>query len=59
MPAPYYRDDRITLHTGDATEVLAGLPDASVHCVVTSPPTGTCETMALDAGSMATQPAST
>jgi DNA modification methylase len=37
-PAPYYRDDRITLHTGDAAEVLARLPEASVHCVVTSPP---------------------
>lgn len=38
MTAPYYRDDMVTHHTGDATNVLAGLPDASVHCVVTSPP---------------------
>jgi DNA modification methylase len=38
MPPASYRDDRITLYTGDATDVLAELPDASVHCVVTSPP---------------------
>ena len=38
MPTSSYRDDRITLYTGDATDVLAELPDASVHCVVTSPP---------------------
>jgi DNA modification methylase len=35
---PYYSDDTVTLHVGDATEVLAALPDASVDCVVTSPP---------------------
>ena len=38
MPTPYYRSDGVILHTGDATDVLAGPPDASVHCVVTSPP---------------------
>lgn len=27
-----------TVHTGDASELLAGLPTSSVHCVVTSPP---------------------
>jgi len=35
---PFYTDDRVTLHVGDAAEVLAGLPAASVDCVVTSPP---------------------
>jgi DNA modification methylase len=38
MSTPYFRDDAVTLYTGDAIEVLAGLPEASVHCVVTSPP---------------------
>lgn len=36
--APYYADDTVTLLHGDAREVLAGLPTASVDCVVTSPP---------------------
>lgn len=35
---PYYRDGEVTLHTGDATEVLATFPAGSVDCVVTSPP---------------------
>ena len=30
--------ERVTLWTGDAREVLAGMPDASVDCIVTSPP---------------------
>ncbi len=30
--------ERVTLWTGDAREVLAGMPDASVDCCVTSPP---------------------
>ncbi|SEP54516.1 DNA-methyltransferase [Amycolatopsis saalfeldensis] len=34
----HYRDDAVTLYTGDATTTLAGLPDRSVDCVVTSPP---------------------
>lgn len=34
----YYRDPHIQLHVGDATTVLATLPDGSVDCVVTSPP---------------------
>ncbi|HEU0086082.1 MAG TPA: site-specific DNA-methyltransferase [Pseudonocardiaceae bacterium] len=38
MITPYYRDDQITLYTGDALDVLAELPTSSVHCVVTSPP---------------------
>lgn len=37
-PAPFYADDSVTLYTGNAVEVLRGLPAASVHCVVTSPP---------------------
>jgi len=35
---PYYEDDRSTIYHGDAAEVIASLPDASVDCVVTSPP---------------------
>lgn len=35
---PYYQDDHVTLYHGDALAVLADLPDASVDCVVTSPP---------------------
>lgn len=38
MTTTYYRDDTITLYTGDAIDALASLPDASVDCVVTSPP---------------------
>lgn len=34
----YYADDTITLHHGDSLAVLADLPDASVDCIVTSPP---------------------
>jgi site-specific DNA-methyltransferase (cytosine-N4-specific) len=34
----HYEDDQITLHRGDALEVLRTLPDESVNCVVTSPP---------------------
>lgn len=35
---PYIEDQDFTLHVGDVREVLAGLPDESVHCCVTSPP---------------------
>ncbi|MGC7097672.1 DNA-methyltransferase [Amycolatopsis lurida] len=38
MPQRHYNDHGITLYTGDASAVLAGLPDGSVDCVVTSPP---------------------
>ncbi|MFE6611958.1 DNA-methyltransferase [Amycolatopsis sp. NPDC057786] len=34
----YYRDETVTLYTGDATATLAGLAEKSVDCVVTSPP---------------------
>jgi len=34
----YYQDDAVTLYHGDAREVLAGLPDASVKAVLTDPP---------------------
>lgn len=37
-PPPYYRDEQVTLLLGDALEVLRTLPDASVDCIVTSPP---------------------
>lgn len=35
---PYYADDQVTLHHGDALEVLRTLPAGSVDCCVTSPP---------------------
>ena len=34
----YYQDESVTLHLGDALEVLRTLPDQSVDCCVTSPP---------------------
>lgn len=38
MTVEAFLDGRVTLHVGDVREVLATLPDASVNCVVTSPP---------------------
>lgn len=35
---PYYQDDFVTLYHGDSREVLRGLEDASVDCVITDPP---------------------
>lgn len=35
---PYYQDEQVTLHHGDAGTVLATLPGESVDCIVTSPP---------------------
>jgi site-specific DNA-methyltransferase (adenine-specific) len=35
---PYYADGRVVLYGGDALEVLAALPDASVDAVITDPP---------------------
>lgn len=32
------QDPDFTLYQGDALDVLRGLPDESVHCCVTSPP---------------------
>ena len=37
-PFLYRRSGPVTLHLGDARQVLAALPDASVDCLVTSPP---------------------
>lgn len=34
----YYEDESVTLHHGDALDVLRTLPDQSVDCCVTSPP---------------------
>lgn len=38
MSAPYYSDDQVTLHHGDALDVLRTLPDQSVNSCLTSPP---------------------
>ena len=38
LPEPYYQDTLATLYLGDVREVLAQLPEESVHCCVTSPP---------------------
>lgn len=35
---PYYSDDTVTLHHGDALAVLREMPSDSVDCTVTSPP---------------------
>jgi DNA modification methylase len=35
---PYYTDDWLTVYAGDCREVLPTLPEASVDCIVTSPP---------------------
>lgn len=35
---PYFADDSVTLHHGDALDVLRALPDGSVDSCVTSPP---------------------
>ena len=37
-PGQYYSDDTVTLLLGDAHDVLAGLSNESVDCIVTSPP---------------------
>ncbi|GAA3745423.1 site-specific DNA-methyltransferase (cytosine-N4-specific) [Spinactinospora alkalitolerans] len=38
MIAPAYDDGRVRLYYGDARTVLTEFPDASIDCVVTSPP---------------------
>ncbi|BBB42830.1 hypothetical protein MASB_33960 [Mycobacteroides abscessus subsp. bolletii BD] len=35
---PYYQDDSVTLHHGDALDVAMALPDGAADCIVTSPP---------------------
>ena len=35
---PYYSDDQVTLHHGDALDVAREMPSGSVDCIVTSPP---------------------
>src|SRR5699024_7030585 len=35
---PYYEDESVTLHHGDALDVLREMPGQSVDCCVTSPP---------------------
>jgi len=36
--APYFQNDHVTIHQGDAISVLRSLPQESVQTVVTSPP---------------------
>ena len=35
---PYYEDDNVTLHHGQAFDIVREMPDESVDCIVTSPP---------------------
>lgn len=37
-PVSYYQDDSVTVYHGDALDIARQLPDASVDCIVTSPP---------------------
>jgi DNA modification methylase len=43
-PLPVYDHERVTVHLGDCLDVLAGLPDSSVHAVVCDPPYGLSDT---------------
>jgi DNA modification methylase len=38
QPAPWWSAGPVTLHVGDAHDVLTEMPDESVDCIVTSPP---------------------
>lgn len=38
MPEPYYTDEQVTLHHGDALTVASELPTGAADCIVTSPP---------------------
>jgi len=38
VTTPFYSDNLATLYQGDVREVLAEMPDESVHCAITSPP---------------------
>lgn len=38
MSAPYYQDEHLTLHHGDALDILRRMDAGSVDCIVTSPP---------------------
>lgn len=38
MMTPYYQDDSVSLHHGDALDVAKKLPNGAVDCIVTSPP---------------------
>ena len=35
---PYYEHNRVSIFQGHIVDILQGMPDESVHCVVTSPP---------------------
>lgn len=35
---PYWEQDRLTIYHGDCLRVLAGIPDGSIHSIVTDPP---------------------
>jgi DNA modification methylase len=38
MPDPFYQHAGVTIHHGNALDVLRSLPEASVNCCITSPP---------------------
>ena len=46
----------VGIRTGDAREVLATLPDESVHCVVTSPPYWGLRAYGGDSGMIGLEP---
>lgn len=48
MTAPFYERHGVTVHAGDALDVLAELPDSSMHAVVCDPPYGLAEIRTAD-----------
>lgn len=54
MIEPYYRDDQVTLHQGDALDVLRSMPDACVDAVITDPPYSSGGTYRTDRAGMST-----
>lgn len=38
MSAPFFAEHDVTIWQGSALDILAGMPDGSVNCCVTSPP---------------------
>jgi DNA modification methylase len=55
---PYFADDAVTLHLGEAHDVLAQLPKASANCIVTSPPYWSVRDYGGEPGQLGLEPTS-